>query len=445
MQITQTNQSELSKIITISIAQEDYQEKVDKQLKDYRKKANIPGFRKGMAPMSLIKKQYENALRFDEINKILQKELFDYLEKEKLEYLAQPVPMPKDDIDWNAQSVDFQFEIGLAPQFEVDLSQAEINHYNVKANEKSINEAIENLQYRNGEAEESETIEDKSFFTAEISEINTENPLFTNKTATIFVEGLKEKSQFIGKKVEDKITIKAQELYADVHQLQHALQISHEEAHHFNGELEISIKTIKTVQPKELNEDFYKMIFPSEETMTEENFKQKIKEELENSYKKDAEMFFLNEATDWLMNNISFELPSAFLVNYFQNSTENPLTEEEAKQEYEKSEKGIKYQLIENKIYKDNGIKLDYTELMEHVKSSIQNQLAMYGYKDISEEELNKFAVETMKNQETIKKHSDELLRGKLLQTLLEKTNKKEIETDYDGFIKVLDKKEGLA
>jgi len=442
MNISHNQVDELNAVLTISIEQKDYQEKVDTQLKDYQKKANIPGFRPGKAPMNFIKKQYEKALRFEEINKILQKELFDYLANEKIEYLGQPMPKPKDDIDWAATSIDFDFEIGLSPNFEIDLSKAKIDTFKVEASENDMKEVVERLLKEQGEAEESETISENSFFTVKVNEINTEEPKISQKTATIFTDSLKNKTDFIGKKIEDVVVIKAQDLFEDGHKLQHSLGLSHEDSHDFNGELEIKIETIKTVKPAEFNQDFYAKLFPTDEITNEDDFYKKLKEELEKQYQKDTEMYFLNQTTEWLMTNISFDLPKEFLINYFQNSGEKPMTKEEAEKEFERSEKGIKYQLIEGKVAKENNINIELTDILAYAKESMKNQLAMYGYKDVTEEELENFAKETLKNQEQIRRFSDEILKEKLVQLFNEKISKNEIKTDYKGFIKVIEEKE---
>lgn len=442
MNVSHQNIDAQNAVITITIDKNDYQEKVDKQLKSYQKTASIPGFRKGMAPMGMIKKQYENALRLDEINKMLQQELFQYLEKEKFDYLGQPIPTEKETLDWESEAIDFQFRLGLVPSFEVNLNKVSVPYYVIEASDDDVTESIERMRTQQGEAKDSDVIEKTSFFTITIQEVNSaDDQKISDQKATIMVSQLKDQKAFIGKKVGDAITIKAQDLFEDLHQLQHKFGLSHDDAHHFNAELSVTIDTIKTVEPVALDEKLFQAVFPTEEITTEADFRQKIKEELTAQYKKDTDMFFMNDTTDYLMEHTELNLPKEFLIDFFQNAGEKPMSKEESEAEYEKSEKGIKYQLIEGKIAKENEIKIGVEDIIAHAKASLRNQLAMYGYKDITEEELDKLASESMKDRNSIQRYNDEVLKDKMMTLFHEKVSKKEQKMDYTSFVKMVEEK----
>ena len=219
MNITRENIDALNAVVKVDIAKEDYSDKVEKILTDYRKTANIPGFRKGHVPMGMVKKQYGKAVLVDEVNKLLQDALNKYLTEEKLDVFGNPLPKPQDDLNWDSDAFSFEFELGLAPEFEVELkSKKAITHYNIVADDKMINNQVEHIRKQYGKLiSEKEVAKDD-----EITGTFKNEEKGINNTATITLDKFKGKAtekQFIGAKVGDVVTLKTKGLFDDDHDL----------------------------------------------------------------------------------------------------------------------------------------------------------------------------------------------------------------------------------
>src|SRR5699024_8822240 len=204
----------LNAILTIQIAEEDYAGTVSKTLNDYRKTANVPGFRKGHVPMGMIKKQYGKAVMLEEVNKLVQKSLNDYLVEEKLELLGQPLPINQDNIDWDGKDFSLDFELGLSPEFEVDLEALEVPHFNIEVSDEMAQKQVEHIRKQYGKLISKDEVgeEDEITGSFELEQANIDNE------ATFSLNELKRKTdikKFVGKKVGDKITLKTKNLFAD--------------------------------------------------------------------------------------------------------------------------------------------------------------------------------------------------------------------------------------
>ncbi|MDR3272670.1 MAG: trigger factor [Flavobacteriaceae bacterium] len=441
MNVTQNKIDDLNTVISIKLTPEDYKPKVEKTLKDYRKKANMPGFRKGMTPMSVVKKQYETAVTFEEINKILNTELNNFIAENKLAVLGQPLPKTDNNLDVNANEMTFEFESGLAPEFSVDLSKASIPYYKIEAADKDVNETIERMQSQSGEAVPSDEIVEGGHFAAKVQEVNEDETLVEGgieTTVTFLVEDLKEKNEFLKKKENDVVYVYAQALFKDVHKLQHFLGLSHEEAHHFNEKLKITIGETSTKTKAELNQDFFDKIYGKDKIHSEEELKAKIKEEFGNYYKRESDTRFINDSVEWLFENIKFDLPSEFLTKYIQSTAKEPMTDEQAAEEYKKSEKAMRYQLIEGKILSDNKVNIQFQDLLDYTKTSMKQQFAMYGYAEVPEEEIEKYSVNALKNEEHVRKTSGDIIQRELFKIFDAQIKKEEKTVTIEDFDKIL-------
>lgn len=443
MNVTQNKIDDLNTVISITISPEDYKPKVEKALEDYRKKVNMPGFRKGKVPMGVVKKQYEGSVTFEEINKVLNENLSNFITENKLAVLGQPLPVSDNNLDVNANEMTFKFEVGLAPEFKVDLSKATIPYYKIKATEKEIDDTVARIQTQFGEVIDADDIEEDGNFAGKVVEIDSEgNPVESgiNVSVTFIVADLKNKKAFLKKKTNDVIEIYAQELFNDPHQLQHFFGLSHEEAHHFNSKLKITIEKTSTRTKAEINQDLFDKVYGKDKIKSEEELRNKIKEEIENYYKKESDTQFMNESVEWLFSNISFDLPSEFLIKYIKSNSKEPLSDKEAATEYEKSEKALRYQLIEGKILSDNNVNIQYPDLIEFTRNQMKQQFAMYGYTDVPDSELDKYVANAMKNEEHVRQSSGSLIQQKLFNIFDSQIKKKEKVVSIEEFDKVLKK-----
>ena len=436
MEITKKDIDSLNAVLTVAVKEEDYSGKVQKILTDYRKTANIPGFRKGHVPMGMVKKQYGKSVLVEEVNKILQEALHNYLTEEKLDVLGNPLPKNDTQIDWDTPDFSFDFELGLSPQFEVDVvGKKAINHYNIVADDKMINDQVTSIRKQYGKLIAKNEVEKND----EITGVFTNEEKGIDKNTSFPLEIIKGKTQvkkFIGAKVGDVLVLKTKGLFADDHQNQTYLDVSNDEAQGLDIEVNFEIKEVNQREMAELNQDFFDKIFGKDLVKTEKELKAKIKEDAERQFVQQSDQKLMDEVVESLISNTKFDLPGEFLTRWIQSSGEKPMTEQEAKVEYEKSEKGLRFQLIEGKIRKDNDIQVSFEELKDHSKNLIKGQMAQYGQANPSEEELDSIAARIMSNQEEVKRLSEQLNSQKLLNFFKETTKLKTKEITYDKFIK---------
>ena len=436
MNITKENIDALNAVIKVAIVADDYRAKVDQMLSDYRKKADIPGFRKGHVPMGMIKKQYEKSIMIDEVNKLLQDSLNKFLTEEKIDILGNPIPKIEKDFSWDSEVFSFEFELGLAPQFEVDLtSKKKVTQYVISADDALIDKEVENLQSRYGKMSAVDVIKDKTNVTGTF--VNEEQQI-ENKS-TINLSDLKGKAnlkKFVGNKVGDVIELKTKGLFSDDHKLEGALGLSNDQIHGLDIKVSFTIEETTEIELADLDQELFDKLFTDGSVKTVSELRKKIQEDAEKQFQQQADQQLLNSVTEYLIDNTSFDLPSAFLQKWLATAGEKELTPEQAVEEYNKSEKGLRYQLIQEKIIKDNDIKLDYEELREYAKGFIRSQMAQFGNMNPEDAELDDIANRILTNQEEAKKLQDQLLSQKLMTFYKEKMTFKTKKVTYEGFIK---------
>ena len=436
MNITRENIDALNAVVKVDIAKEDYSDKVEKILTDYKKTANIPGFRKGHVPMGMVKKQYGKAVLVDEVNKLLQDALGKYLVEEKLDVLGNPLPKAQDDLDWDADSFSFEFDLGLAPEFEVNLkSKKPIIHYKIVASDKMIDEQVENIQKQYGKLISKDEVAKGDEVTGIFK--NEEKGIENTTTLTFDkLKGAANAKKLVGSKVGDIITFKTKGLFSDDHDLMHFLKVGHDDAHGLEIDVTFTVNEINTRELADLDQELFDKIFGKGTVTSVTELKEKIKVDSEKQFEQQADQKLLNDVTENLVENTKFDLPAEFLQKWMQTAGEEPMDEDQAKEEYEKSEKGIRYQLIEGKITKDNDLQVKFEDLKAFSRDMIKVQMAQFGQMNPSEEELDNIASRVLSNQDEVKRLSEQLMSQKLLEFYKEKANLKVKEMSYDKFIK---------
>ncbi|OMP31402.1 trigger factor [Mangrovimonas sp. DI 80] len=436
MNITRENIDALNAVVKVDISKDDYSDKVEKILSDYRKSANIPGFRKGHVPMTMVKRQYGKAVLVDEVNKLLQDTLNKYLTEEKLDVLGNPLPKPQDDLDWDADNFSFEFELGLAPQFDVELkSKKAITQYNIVADEKMLDNQVEYIRKQYGKLvskeEASKDDEITGVFANEEKEIN--------NTATITLDKVKGKTnekKFVGAKVGDVITLNTKGLFNDDHDLMHFLKVSHDDAHGLDVEVTFTVTEINTRELADLDQELFDKLFGKGVVTSVTELKEKIKVDSEKQFAQQGDQKLLNDVTEYLVENTKFDLPAAFLQKWIQTAGEEQLDADQAKEEYEKSEKSMRYQLIEGKLIQDHNLQVTFEDLKAHAKEMIKVQMAQFGQMDPADEELENISARILSNQDEVKRLSEQLMSQKLLDLYKTEGNLKVKEITYDDFVK---------
>lgn len=436
MNITKENIDALNAVVKVDIVAEDYQEKVAKVLADYRKKADIPGFRKGHVPMGMVKKQYGKSVLVDEVNKLLQDSLNKFITEEKLDILGNPLPRVQEDFNWDADNFSFEFELGLVPEFDVDLKpKKKVTAYNIIATEDLLDEEVKNIQTRYGKMSSIEEATEHANVTGTF--VNEEKEI--NKKSTFLVNDLKGKKnekKVIGAKVGDVIELETKKLFEDENKLQHILGIAEEDVKDLDIKVTFTVEEITKTEPADLDQELFDKLFPDGSVKTATELRDKIKEDAEKQFAQQGDQYLLNAITEHLVENTKFDLPAEFLQKWLATAGEKELTAEEAKEEFDKSEKGLRYQLIEGKIMKDNDIKIDYAELVDYAKGFIRTQMAQFGNMNPEEKELDDIAGRILQNQEEAQKLQSQLISQKLLAFYKENMSFKTKELSYEDFIK---------
>lgn len=437
MNISKTDLDALNAVVKITLDRKDYAKQVDTVLSDYKKNANIPGFRKGHVPMGMIKKQYEKAVIADEVNKLLRDNLDKYIREEKMELLGNPLPKAAaDGFDWNADELNFEFELGLAPQFEVKIaSLKKVTHYQVEPETKMVNEQLDYIRKQYGKLVSKDKPKKGYELTAQFK-----NEAFgIDKISALLLEDIKSKKALAVLKetsLHTAIQFPIKGLFKDEDTLKRLLAPKDDQLEALQKEeIEIVFKEINERIPATLNQELFDKLYAPGTVTSEKEFKEKVKEDLKKQFEPQADQKLLNDITEYLVEKTKFKLPEDFLKRWMQTSGKEELTAEQAAEEYEKSEKGIRYQLIEGKIISENKLDLSFEELKTYAGTLVTNQMRQYGQTP-DEKQIEEIVSRVLTNQEETRRISEQLMSSKLLTFFKEKAPLKQKKVSFDAFVK---------
>ena len=444
MKITNKNHDEVSALLTVTLDKSDYKEKVEKTLLNYAKNANIPGFRKGKAPLSLIRRQYEAGVAYEEINNQVSDALNNYINENNLRLVGQPVPQPVEELDYNNDNVTVAFEVGYEPQITIDLAKYEAPHYKVEASEKEISQSIENMQKRFAERVPQDKMNKDSYIALQIEQVVEEDAEGEHhhapKNVTINKDNKEVYAVVKGKKVDESAIVTKEDLQKD-ETLAKELGFAQGEVEHLHhNEVKVTVKEIYSLDLAELNQELFDKVYGSENIKSEEELKNKVKEELDEYFQQNADVHYVNKMLEQIVEKEEIKLPETFLIKWLMFNNQNIQSEEQAKEILENEKAQLKYQIIEGKLMNDNDVKIDYADILAQSEQLVRNQLAIYGIHHLSDEEVQKYAVEMLKDQEQVRQISSEVAMAKLKDTILEKGGKKEEVISHDQFMEELKK-----
>jgi trigger factor len=388
MNITQENIDELNAILKVKVVAEDYLPKVEGALKTYQKKANIPGFRPGKVPTGMIKKMYGKSIMVDEINKLLNDSLYNYINENKLDVLGNPLPKADTDVDFdNQKDFEFIYEMGLAPKFNLELSAKDkFTYTTVKIDDDLVNKYTTDIAKRYGKVEQVEVSAEGDLLNGDFVELDANGEILAGgifKTSSVFTDRLKDetKKAFIGLKKDDKVVVDAQQISENATDLAAMLGVDKAIAETLTSKFQFTAKGISRLAASEINQEMFDKIYGPGTVNSEEEFKAKIREELSAMFVNDSERKFYNDVVDYLMNKVNFNLPTEFLKRWIVAVNEKPVTLDQVDAEFDNYAKGLKWQLIENKIIKENNIAVTNEEVIEHTKDLILQQFGKMGTK----------------------------------------------------------------
>ena len=435
MEITLNKKNKLTGIISIEIDKNDYEQNVNDVLKRYSKTAKIPGFRKGFVPMGLVKKQYGNAVKVDEINKLLDSSLKKYIQDEKLDILGGPIPHIDNDINWNSEIINFDFEIGYTPEFKINLKPKKaIIKYEVKADKKMVDSQIKNIQSQYGKLISKSKVENNSeitaSFTCELDEISNSSMFKTESLKPAFLK------RIIALKVGNELTEIGSKIFKEDYELSRNLKIELEKAKKFKSEISIKIEEINEREMADLDQDLFDKVFGKNSVKSVTEMKNKLSEDFVKQFQNQVDQKLMNDTIEYLIESTKINLPSEFLIKWMKLSSENKISIDEAKAEYEKSEKGMKYQLIESKIIIDNDLQVNFEDLKSFTTDLIKNQMLQYGQAIPDEKEVDGIVARVMSNKDEIKRLTEQLTSTRILNFFKDNFNYKTKKVSYDEYIK---------
>ena len=435
MKITLNKKNKLTGIITIEINKDDYEQNVNDVLKRYSKTAKIPGFRKGFVPIGLVKKQYGNAVKVDEINKLLDSSLKKYIQDEKLDILGGPIPHMDNDINWDSEIINFDFEIGYTPEFKINLKPKKpILKYEVKADKKMVDGQIKNIQSQYGKLISKLKVENNSEITANFNcatdEINNSSMFKTESLKPSFLK------RIIGLKVGNELTEIGSKIFKENYELSRNLKIELEKAKKFKSEVSIKIEEINEREMADLDQDLFDKVFGKNSVKSVTEMKNKLSEDFVKQFQNQVDQKLMNDTIEYLIESTKINLPSEFLIKWMKLSSENKISIDEAKSEYEKSEKGMKYQLIESKIIIDNDLQVKFEDLKSFTTDLIKNQMLQYGQAIPDEKEVDGIVARVMSNKDEIKRLTEQLTSTRILNFFKDNFNYKTKKVSYDEYIK---------
>ncbi len=428
----------VNEVIVMTVVHMDYKGQVQKRLNEKMPLATVKGFRKGQVPMALVEKQYGKAIKIEEINKVVALALERYLASERLNMLGSPLPKFNDSFSWDNEELIFEYEIGLVPSFEINLDAPNsIIKYDIKADDKLIDEQVVRIQKQFGNAVPQETVAAGYELTGTFT--NKENNI--NNTTTITLDIFKDKevaAQFIGKKAGDVVTLNTKGLFEDDHQLMDFLKVAHEAVHGLDISVDFTIESVNAIEMAELNQELFNKLFGEGTIATLDELKAKIKEDAEAQFAQQSERKLMDDVVGFLIESTKFDLPKEFLVKWLQKNGKKELTIEEAEIEYLKSENGLRFQLIEGKALSQNNIQVNFEDLKAFTTTSIRQQMAQFGQLNPTPEEVEGIVARVLSNQEEVKRLSEQVVAEKMLQLFKEKAKPTTKEVTYDQFVKEL-------
>lgn len=444
MEITPKQIDDLNIHLTVKLGKDDYQDAYEQALKRYRKQVNMPGFRKGNVPMSLVQRQYGKSILAEEINRVLNDGLYNHIQDSKLSILGNPLPIETDapEGDWdNPDTFEFQYEIGLAPK--IDLNEITKNppvRFKVKADDKMLNEHIDDLARRHGKLEIREVSEEHDLVIAKLAEVDGNGELIEGgiESETTFpidnMENPEFKASLIGLKVGDEFIVSHESFSEDHDTVASRLGISHEQVHHLTNEFRLHVKEIKRLVPHEVNQSLFDKVFGVDEVTDIDGFRSKLASQLENMFQRDSEFLFKRQFSEGILDKLDTPLPDAFLKRWIQMTNDKPITSEQIEQEYSGYSRHLRWQLIEGMVIRENNIRITEEEIHEQTKGMIGAQYAQYGI-PLEGEILDNIAKNSLSDRKERQRVIDILQENKVIEALTASVNPAEQEISFDDFL----------
>ena len=446
MEITQEKINDLNGVLTVKIQPEDYQEKVNGILEEYRKQVKMPGFRQGKVPIQLVRKQYGKAVLADELNKLMGEKMDGYIREEKLRILGQPIPTLENDSDGNWDKPDvftFRYDIGYSPKVDIKFGWFTkfVNH-KVRIDETLIDEQIGDLRRRYGKMSERTEIGENCLVVGDFVEMEGDEvkPGGVMNEGTISMDSIEDKKTIkalMGLSQEAEVVVQPGHVSRDVEDLARMLGIDAKQAADFKSPLRFTVKEVRHIEPAELGEELYDKLF-GEDTVTDEaGFRAKVEEDLQRIFDRDGDRVFRRKFVEEVVDKLNPPLPEEFLKRWIQIANEKPITAEEIEAEFEEYAKGIKWQIIQNHIIDEHDIDVEGEEIKAEAGSAIKAQYAQYGI-PLEAEQLDPMVAQMLTDQKEVRRVAEMIYERKAIDKLRELAKIKEKEVSHEEWMEIV-------
>jgi len=429
MKISFENPDKVNGLLTLTVEEADYKENVEKTLKNYRKKANIPGFRPGMAPMGMIKRQFGTSVKVDEINKVLGEQMYKYVQDNNIQMLGEPLPSDKQvpvDVEGEAPYT-FMFDIAIAPEFKAELTDKDtIDYYTITVDDKIIDQQVDMFASRAGRYDKVEEYQPKDMLKGDIRELdeqgNTKEGGITVEGAVMMPEYIKvedQKKLFDGAKLGDIITFNPKKAYPESEvEISSLLKIKKEEVADVTADFSYQITEISRYTKAEVNQELFDQVYGKDAVKDEKEFREKIAEGLKAQFATDSDFKFIQDVRKYLENKVgTLTFPDALLKRIMLNNNKDK-GQEFVDKNYDMSIKELTWHLIKEQLVKAHGVKIEDADVKEAAKEAARAQFAQYGMNNIPEEYIENYAADMLKKKEYVDSLVDRSVDRKLTEVL---------------------------
>lgn len=451
MNISFENPDKVNGLLTMTVEEADYKDDVEKTLKDYRKKASVPGFRPGQVPMGLIKRQVGPSVKMDAINKLVGQKVYDYIRENNIQMLGEPLPSEKQEpVDLEKEApYTFLFDIAVAPEFKIELNgKNKIDYYRIQVDDKLIDDQVEMFASRMGSYQKVEVFEGNDMLKGDLRELdengNTKEGGLTVEAAVLMPSYIKEegeKKKFDGAKLGDIITFNPRKAYASDVELSSFLKIEKEQVQEYEGDFSYQITEISCYQNHAVDQDLFDNVYGKDAVKDEKEFREKIAEGLKAQLEGESDYKFLLDVREYTEKKVGkLEFPDELLKRIMRKNNEDKDAEFVDKN-YDESIKQLTWHLIKEQLVAAHGVKVLDDDIRDAARASARAQFAQYGMSNVPEEYVDNYVQELLKKKETVDAFVDRAVDVKLMEALKGTVKLNEIEISLDEFNKMLEGK----
>ena len=450
MNIVRKDIDAVNALVTLQVSKADYEEKVEKTLRDYRKKANIPGFRPGMVPVGLVKKMYGKSVLAEEINKVVSEGIYNYIKENDLNILGEPLPNETEQtpIDFDTmQDFEFKFDLGIAPEFEVIVDKKlKVKHYQISLTNEMVENQVTSYTGRFGQYVQVDDVEEKDVIKGDLIELGINNEpnedgvkAEAGVLCPAYIKNNPQKKLFIGAKIGDVIKFNPQKAFENEAEISSLLKVSKEEAANISSDFQMTITGITRYNESEINQDLFDKVFGKDVVNSEAEFRAKIKENIQENLDADSNYKFGIDARDAVIKKLDkVVFPDEFLKRWVL-ATNQDISTEKLDEDYNKMLDDLKWHLVKDKIAKENEVKVETEDVNAYGRKIALAQFAQYGMPSVPDDILDNYVKDMVKDEKSMKNVIEGVVNDKVISIIKDAVKLESVKITIDAFNKMLE------